>query len=195
MEGFQSNRRAQIMADATLRKILTSGRGFTLLEVLAVLVILGILSAIAVSRSVNYNTEVYTGADALKAHLRYAQTMAMNSSPTTAGAPVVWGMSGTANSYWLFEGNDPSNAVTYIRLPEEEDFIHPDRTIDLTRKKIKLASGFTIFFDQRGIPYSAYTSATANTPLAAVLTINVQPLNAAAPSVAITLTPLTGYVP
>lgn len=69
------------MAGATLRKILTSGRGFTLLEVLAVLVILGILSAIAVNRSVNYNTEVYTGADALKAHLRYAQTMAMNSSP------------------------------------------------------------------------------------------------------------------
>ncbi len=174
-----------------LYKTKNGDRGFTMIEIIAVLIVIGILAAIAVSRSVNYDTEVYTGADALKSHLRYAQTRAMNYTYTTATAPGVWGISGTTNSYWLFEGTTTTN---YIRLPEDDAFINADRTINLTLKKIKLTAGFTIYFDNRGIPYTAYTNATTNTPLSTAMTINVQPLSAATPNIAVTITPLTGYI-
>jgi prepilin-type N-terminal cleavage/methylation domain-containing protein len=179
--------------DVTVHKIFKKKSGFTLLEIIAVLVVMGILAVIAVSRSVNYDAEVYGGADVLKSHLRYAQTLAMNYNPTAPGVPVIWGISGNANSYWLFRGTGTTN---YIRLPEDDKFINADRTINLTAKKIKFTAGFTIFFDNRGIPYTAYVSATNNTPVSdtSPVTINVQPLNATAPNIAVTITPLTGYI-
>jgi prepilin-type N-terminal cleavage/methylation domain-containing protein len=182
-----------MMMDATVPKIFKKEDGFTLLEFISVLVLLGILAAIAVSRSVNYNTEVYAGADVLKSHLRYAQTLAMNSNPS-AGISV-WGISGTASSYWLFQGINPADTNSYMRLPEDDAFINADRTINLTAKKIKFAAGFTIFFDNRGIPYTAYTDAQTNTLLGSIMTINVQPLNSETPNIAVTITPQTGYVP
>lgn len=171
-------------------KTKTGNRGFTLIEVFAVLIIIGIISAIAVSRSVNYDTEVYAGADALKSHLRYAQTMAMNSNLCSGTS--AWGVSGTADSYWLFQVSNPS---TYVYLPDNDKFINADKSINIEAKKLKLTSGFTVYFDNRGIPYSAYTDATTNTPLTADMIINVQPHNAAYPDIAVTIKPLTGYIP
>ncbi len=172
-----------------VRKIFKEENGFTLLEIITVLVLTGILAAIIISRSFNYDAEVRVGADVLKSHLRYAQTMAMNSN---SDIYPVWGINGNAGSYWLFQGTDTANI---IRLPEDEQFINADRTINLEAKKIKLAGNFTIYFDTRGVPYSAYTSAATNTPLAANMAINVQPLHAATPEIAVTVAPLTGYVP
>ncbi|PKN20635.1 MAG: hypothetical protein CVU71_02290 [Deltaproteobacteria bacterium HGW-Deltaproteobacteria-6] len=175
-----------------LQKILKDKYGFTIIEIIAVLIIIGILSAIAVSRSVNYNAEVYTGADALKSHLRYAQTMAMNSNPTAPGVPVICGISCNGSRYWLFKGTNIADA---IRLPEDDNFIDSDRRINLDMKKIKITSPFTIYFDNRGIPYSAFTDVTTKTPLTSVMEINIQPFNATSPSVAVKITPLTGYIP
>jgi prepilin-type N-terminal cleavage/methylation domain-containing protein len=182
--------------DVTVHKIFKHEGGFTLLEIIAVLVIMGILAVVAVSRSLNYNVEVYAGADALKAHLRYAQTLAMNSN-LNVGASSIWGISGTANSYWLFGGTNPAATINYMRLPENDTYVNADKTINLKAKNIKLVfpGSSTIFFDNRGIPYTAYTDATTNTPLANTMTINVQPLNAATPNIAVTIAPLTGYIP
>jgi len=174
-----------------VHKIFKDKNGFTFIEIIAVLIIIGILSAIAISRSVSYDTEVYTGADVLKSHLRYAQTMAMNSSTSVAQTSIC-GIKSGGTSYWLFLGTDPDNNI--MRLPEDDAFIDANRTINLTKKKIKFANTFTIYFDNHGIPYTAYASATSNTPLAAPLTINVQPLNTAAPNIAVTVTPFTGYI-
>ena len=164
------------------------------MEIIAILVVMGILVVIAVSRSVNYDAEVYGGADVLRSHLRYAQTLAMNSSPN-AGI-TIWGISSNGNSYWLFQGTNPADAASFIRLPENDTYINADRTINLTTKRIKFTAGFTIYFDNRGIPYTAYTDATIgnNTPLDNTMTINVQPLNAATPNIAVTITPRTGYI-
>lgn len=177
-----------------MRKIFINDKGFTLIEIISVIILIGILAVIAVSRTVNYDAEAYTGADALKSHLRYAQTLAMNTNPS-AGITAIWGISGTSNSYWLFEGTDPADTSRYSRLPEEDSFIETSRILNLTRKRIKLSGSFTVYFDNRGIPYSSYTNETTNTPLASALTINVQPLNSTTPSIAVTITPLTGYVP
>lgn len=180
------NPACSLIRDVAVRKIFKQESGFTLLEIISVLVLTGILAAIVISRSFNYDGEVRAGADILKSHLRYAQTRAMNSNDPA------WGISGTANSYWLFQGTDTAN---YVRLPEDEQFINADRTINLPAKKIKFTGSFTIFFDNRGVPYSAYTSAATNTPLTANMIIKVQPLHAATPEIAVTVTPLTGYVP
>lgn len=165
--------------------------GFTLLEIIAVLVIVGILSAVAVSRALNVGPELITGADTLKMHLRYAQTMAMNSNPTATGVPVIWGISGNANSYWLFQGTNTGNIKV---LPEDAAYVRADKTINLPAKKISLNGIFTVLFDDRGIPYTAYTDATTNTPLVNNMTLTVNPVSGGATPITITIIPLTGYV-
>jgi prepilin-type N-terminal cleavage/methylation domain-containing protein len=168
--------------------------GFTILEIIAVLVIMGILIAVAVSRSVNVTPELYAGADTLRMHLRYAQTLAMNSTPTAPGVPVIWGIGGNANSYWLFPGIVSNNPANYVRLPEEDKYVNADKTINLPAKKIGLGGNFTVLFDDRGIPYTAYTDATTNTPLANNLTITVSPTSGGAAPINVIIMPLTGYV-
>ena len=164
-----------------------SQKGFTILELIATLVIIGILAAVAVSRINNLDAEVVTGADTLKAHLRYAQTMAMNSNPNAPADQTVWGISCIGSTYWLFKGTNPGADI--IRLPEDEQYINPDRTINLTEKKISVTS-FTVFFDNRGIPYSTYSGTTwAGTP------ITVSPASGSGTTVTIAITPFTGYVP
>ncbi len=154
-----------------------------------------ILAVFAVSRSISYNVEVYSGADTLKTHLRYAQTLAMNPNfITSTSVSEIWGMSCNGTSYWLFHGTDSTIIANYIRLPEDEKYINANRTINLAAKKINV-SNFTILFDNRGIPYTSYTSATVNNPLLANQTITVTPTGGGTPSVNVTITPLTGYIP
>jgi prepilin-type N-terminal cleavage/methylation domain-containing protein len=177
-----------------VHKIFKREVGFTLIEIVAVLVVMGILAVIAVSRSLSYNVEVYSGADTLKTHLRYAQTLAMNPNfITSTSVSEIWGMSCDTTSYWLFHGTNSATTANYIRLPEDEKYINANRTINLAAKKINI-SNFTIFFDNRGIPYTSYTSATVNTP-ATNQTITVTPTGGGTPSVNVTITPLTGYIP
>ena len=171
-------------------KILKTQDGFTLIEIISVLVVLGLLVAVLVSRMTNYDTEVRMGTDVLKEHLRYAQTMAMNYSPN-AGEDTVWGIkSNDGTSYWLFKGtsiNDPHF------LPDDSKYVTSAGAINLTAKKIKLNAGFTIYYDNHGIPYSDYTDSTTNTPRSSDLTIVVTPLSGSS-SQNIIITPLTGFI-
>jgi len=167
--------------------------GFTLIEIISVLVILGILVAVAVIRLTNFNTEVYTGTDALKAHLRYAQTQAMNENPNMGSETIVGiNYDSGANQYWMFQGTN----TTIVRfLPDDAKYMTSDHKINLTAKKITLnGGGFPIYFDSHGIPYTAYTSSTVNTPLANGLTIVVASLSGSFSS-SLTITPLTGFIP
>jgi len=170
-----------------LRKIINkSQKGFTLLELITILIIIGILAAIAISRATNFDVEAITGADTLKMHIRYAQTMAMNSNPN-AGDETIWGISCSGSSYWLFRGTVPGDDI--IRLPEDDKYINADRTINLDEKKISV-TGFTVYFDNRGIPYSAYPG----TQWPDSSTISVTPIGGGT-TVTITITPFTGYIP
>jgi len=177
-------------------KVFKTQAGFTLMEVIAVLVILGILVAVAVSRAKNYDTEtVYAGTDALKVHLRYAQTMAMNRTPDidAPDTETIMGLKydAAANQYWLFKG---TNTGDIHFLPDDSKYVTNDGKINLTAKKIRLNSGFTIYFDNYGIPYTAYTSSTTNTLLANELAIVAASLSGSF-SKSLTITPLTGFIP
>lgn len=161
-----------------------SQKGFTLLEIIAMLVVIGILTAVAVSRMLNHDAEVITGADTLKMHLRYAQTMAMNSNPN-AGDETVWGISCSGSSYWLFRGTAP--AADIIRLPDDDRYINPDRTINLAEKNISVTS-FTVFFDNRGIPYYPLGTQWPGTA------ITISPASGGGTTATINITPFTGYI-
>jgi MSHA pilin protein MshC len=172
-------------------KIFKTQDGFTLIEIISVLIILGILVAVMISRLTNYDTEVYAGTDALKAHLRYAQTMAMNKDPNTGTETIMGIKYDGANKYWLFKGTNTSDIFL---LPDDSKYITGDRKIDLTAKKINITGINTIYFDNHGIPYTAYTDSTTNTPLANPLIISVTSLSGSS-SKSLTITPQTGFIP
>jgi prepilin-type N-terminal cleavage/methylation domain-containing protein len=163
--------------------------GFTLIEVIAALIILGIISAVVFSRSNDTEASLYSETEVIKTHLRYAQTQAMNRTtlPTDPTPVLVWGIKCDGTSYWLFEGTDPDSQIRV--LPDNAAGI--DNKVLLATKEVGLSS-FMVFFDGRGLPYSAYTDATSNIPLTAAQTITVTGNSGTTRT--ITITPLTGYI-
>ena len=110
-------------------------RGFTMMEVIAILVILGILSGIAISRLSDTGARDTAAANTLKAHLRYAQLRAM-------GDIVPWGIEIEADRYTLVRDNG-----SVPNLPGENSAEKND--LDAT-----LSPEITIMFSAaRGRPY------------------------------------------
>ncbi len=83
--------------DKTLMGMMKRNSGFTLLEIIAVLVVLAVITAVAASRLAGTN-EVSAQAemDILKGHLRFAQYRAMNDI-----SPVRWGIQINGQTYTL----------------------------------------------------------------------------------------------
>ncbi len=142
-------------------------RGFTMLEIIAVLLILGIIAAVVASRMANTAAyDLSSQVEVLKAHLRLAQSRAMGS-----GSP--WGINFvTSTTYYLFEGN---GSTTPVQLPGEDN-----ATVNLTTKK----SGLTIGSAPQRITFDAYGS-----PGATTLTVTTNG------GVNITVTKNTGFIP
>ena len=167
------------------RKIHKSS-GFTLIEVIAVLVVVSVISAVVISRLMSSSPKLIAQADVIKSHLRYAQARAMSSN-------VIWGISCDGSSYWLFKDG---NTATKVVLPGEE----PDNTIvlstqlDAEYKGTISMEAFTISFNDRGVPYtdaaaSSGNELTAGDPEEAIT------LSSGGDSQTITITPNTGFIP
>jgi len=81
-------------------------RGLTLFEIIVALLVVGILSAVIVSRI--SSTSVYdlkSQTEIIKSHIRYAQARAMNSTMT-------WGIRfDTTTSYFLYNDGDFNNKM------------------------------------------------------------------------------------
>ena len=120
-------------------KIKGKDGGFTLLEVILVLIFISIFATIAVSRQANPDVSLTAAAEVLKAHIRYAQMRAMNST-------VPWGVHAEAGtSYWLFNGTDTGNRQFF---PGESE-----HAVDLIDDNLNIApETFTLRFDQWGAP-------------------------------------------
>lgn len=159
----------------TLRNFKASGsirnRGFTLLEVILVLVLISIFAAVAVVRQPSTDVTLKAGAERLTSHLRYAQMRAMNTSTP-------WGIGYSADSgaYWLFRESAEASANRRL-LPGESQ-----TEVDyLAQKSITIEGGdFSVSFDSWGVP-----------DITAALVIT---LSKSGESAAITITPNTGYV-
>ena len=147
------------------RTTLLNSRGFTLIEVVAVLVIISILAVVAVSRVGNTITTAENSADleTLKSHLRYAQIRALN----TDG---VWGIDFTGNTYHIYKKGD----VTAYSFPGESG--------TNVEKPSSITYSAYISFDEWGRPF---TDQGASIPLAA----------SPAGFASVTITPETGFVP
>ncbi len=163
--------------------------GFTLVEITAVLVLMAIISAYVIGRSINTEQiDLAAQTDKIRVQIRYAQAMAMKRSDR------IWGIKcdTTPDQYWLFSvqipvtANDEDQAINQITFPGERN-----KKISLADLGIADMTGFTFFFDRIGRPYTAYTDEDTNTPLDSDLTITI---SAGSQSRTIRVIPETGLV-
>ena len=161
--------------------IYKNAKGFTLIEGIAVLIVLGILSAVVISRitsTADVNLKAQT--EVLKSHIRYAQFRAMNmksNDPAAIGCNASFGISISANSYFLFKDCALANKV-----------ILPGASSDTVSLPNVTLSPTVITFDDWGRPCS---NLVGTTPAAGSITLS----SAGAPNETITITNNTGFVP
>lgn len=123
--------------------------GFTLIEVVAVLVVMSIITAFAVGRVVDNKPELIAQKEVLKVHLRYAQSRAMNSNDN-------YGIISSGNTYSLFR----ASAAFLVNFPGEQfDYIDL-AALGLT---LSMTDGNIVCYDSKGIPYTDFdTSLVGN---------------------------------
>ncbi|MEA4856797.1 type II secretion system protein [Solidesulfovibrio sp.] len=165
------------------RRFPTAGRrfasGFTILEVVAVLLILGILAVVAVS-SMGSGSKAVAEADALRSVLRYAQSRAMADVYT-------WGVAVSSSGYTLFSDN-PSQ--TNPSLPTTGSNTH---TV-ASGVTLSASGNNTIWYDWRGVPVSSSVN-TPGSSGAAVATYQYINVTESGKVSTVTVTPYTGFVP
>ena len=116
--------------------------GFTLIEVIAIVIVMGIVTAFAVGRVADNKPELLAQTQVLKIHLRYAQSRAMNSNDN-------YGIQSDAagDTYSLFRYNG-ATGVVLVNLPGEDS-----NQIDLSAIGLSMDAGIIVSFDSKGIPY------------------------------------------
>jgi type II secretory pathway pseudopilin PulG len=152
--------------------------GFTFFEVIAVLVLISIVSVAVLSREQGADADLPASANVLKAHLRYAQSRALNSS-------AAWGVAYDAetSTYWLFNSEAPG---THRPLPGEQA-----GDVDLGASGISIAQGdITVSFDGWGRPCSDNAGTTL---LVADQHLTLK--DAGGNTATLTITKNTGFIP
>ena len=160
-------------------------QGFTLIEIIGVLIVVGILAAIVITRAMSTtNMGRVAQESVIKNHIRYAQSLAMKQG-------TIWGIKCDGADYWLFRTIDPDVTSNQRALPGEEN-----AKVALADKKITM-SAFIVFFDANGRPYTAYTNATTNTPVSSAnpLSITMDSVPASTTQATIGITAETGFMP
>jgi MSHA pilin protein MshC len=145
-----------------------NSKGFTLIEIVAVLIVLGILAVVAVARSLDSDAELVSQTDVIKSHLRYAQSRAM-------AMEEIWGVESTGTGYYLFRQNTSNR----FRFPGEES-----DSISLLDKGLESMTRGSFCFNRMGRPVQL-----DGTELTTDRTIQLNGNNV------ITIVAFTGYIP
>lgn len=119
-----------------MRTLHHNSKGFTLLEVIIVMLMIGILTASILAKWTDIGVSETASQETIKSHLRYAQLRAMSSNE-------VWGIDFKGNTYTLFRGGDTTDMAYF---PGKEDL------------NLQLPKGISateiVSFDSDGKPYS-----------------------------------------
>ena len=153
-----------------------NNRGFTLVEVTVVVVLIGIIAAVVFARSITTDQINVVGeVDKIRNHIRYAQSMAMKRNE-------VWVISCNATQYWLSD-----ITLNLVKLPGAKI----DR-ISLAELGVSM-NAFAVYFDRLGVPYHSYVNEDNNNPITLG---NPRAINISAGSESRTLyvTPETGFI-
>ncbi len=154
-----------------------NNRGFTLVEVSVVVVLIGIVAAAVLARSISVDQINVVGeVDKIRNHIRYAQSIAMKRNE-------VWVINCDATQYWLSD------------ITTSNPVILPGATAD----RISLADlgvsmlAFTVYFDPLGIPYHSYVDEDTNNPITPGNPRTIA-ISAGSESRTLTVTPETGLI-
>lgn len=135
-------------------KSINSNKGFTLVELISVLIIIGIVSAVILVRM--YHTEAYdllAQLEVVKSHLRYAQSKAMSSGSS-------WGIHfDSSQTYYLFDASAPA---TPVRMLGEQDAVINLGTGGKQSSLSITSAPQTITFDAYGSPGSTTLTVSTN---------------------------------
>ena len=150
----------------------TGEKGFTLLEIITVFLLIAIVSVVVISRSVSTSeVNLASQVEVIKSHIRYAQARAMNTNK-------VWGVSLSSGSYMVFiqDGGKQNKVV-----------------LGQDAATISLPSGMTVSagevsFDQWGQPYNNDTATGTSS------TINIT-VNYSGQSSSSSILQNTGFIP
>lgn len=159
---------------------LSDNSGFTLLEIIAVLIIIGILCAVAISRANSTNeSELSAFASELKANLRYAQSNAMTTESICAVAF-------TGNSY-KYQDGDNNDQV----LPGQNQInITAPSGISVSTT----AASNTISFDTWGRPGTSKTDDDSDGLLDTSAGSTITVSNSSGDSITLVITQETGLI-
>jgi len=155
----------------------TKEKGFTLVEIIAVLLVMGILAVIALTRMASTSdVDNKVQAEALKSHIRYVQLRAMNTDPQAANCNSPYGIHMSKGSYFMFKECNKDNKV--ILPGSETNQVYLDNlTLSVNDKDIT--------FDSYGRPCSDLKGDTLYTT-DQTIALGTQ---------TITITKNTGFVP
>jgi len=129
--------------------------GFTLLEIVAVIVILSIISAVVASKFYFSDSNLEAQTEAIKVYLRYAQVRSMNTE-------TIWGIKCDGTDLWLYKDGDITSKV---RLPGEDS-----DNVNLAEKGVSMAE-FILSFDSWGKPPGPLTLTVSSPSKSSTITI------------------------
>ena len=116
---------------------LKNNTGFTMVEVISIMVVIGVVGALLAEKALDDRSQSISGRDAIRAHVRYAQIMAMKSN-------TVCGIQFNGTDYSIFRNNSILDKITLPGRGGTEYPIPPGLG----------TANETIYFDLWGSPYT-----------------------------------------
>ena len=168
---------------------INNNHGFTLLELIVVLMIMAIVSTIVISRLGSSTNSLIAQTEAIKSHIRYAQSRAMNGN-------LIWGINCNGSYYWLYKVNEDSSTAK-VFLPGEGSEEDPDDdpyTVKLADIYISSMETFTLSFDSWGTPYTDAAASDGQELETGDSEAEIT-VSSGSKNISITITPNTGFIP